>query len=185
MILSEDQKAARRKYNLRYREVNREALLEYDRRRDTTRLRSSAQQAEQRRARVARMTPEERAAYLAKGAAASRKFRAEQPEKRLLYQRRYAEKHRDRLLEKGRARRGMPTPSRPCPTVCEVCSNPPAETHPGKTLHLDHCHTSGAFRGWLCTNCNTGLGKLGDNVEGVRRALEYLERFEQGNDGKE
>ena len=41
-------------------------------------------------------------------------------------------------------------------------------------LHLDHCHTTGNFRGWLCESCNTGLGKLGDTIDGVLRALKYL-----------
>tara|TARA_R100000742_G_C4257386_1_gene75248 strand:+ start:391 stop:546 length:156 start_codon:yes stop_codon:yes gene_type:complete len=32
-----------------------------------------------------------------------------------------------------------------------------------------------AYRGWLCSNCNTGIGKLGDNIEGVQKAVDYLE----------
>lgn len=42
-------------------------------------------------------------------------------------------------------------------------------------IHVDHDHATGAIRGVLCTRCNTGLGALGDNVEGLRRALAYLE----------
>lgn len=39
---------------------------------------------------------------------------------------------------------------------------------------LDHCHETQAIRGILCSNCNTGIGKLGDNVEGLLRGEEYL-----------
>ena len=55
-------------------------------------------------------------------------------------------------------------------TPCECC---------GKTtekLHWDHCHETADHRGWICNNCNTGIGKLGDNLEGVLKALDYLGR---------
>jgi hypothetical protein len=45
----------------------------------------------------------------------------------------------------------------------------------GVAQHVDHCHDSGRIRGLLCVTCNTGLGKLGDSPERLRRALEYLE----------
>jgi hypothetical protein len=38
-------------------------------------------------------------------------------------------------------------------------------------------------RGLLCTACNLGLGKLGDNFEGLVRATAYLARFEQLKSG--
>jgi hypothetical protein len=41
-------------------------------------------------------------------------------------------------------------------------------------LMPDHCHVSGKFRGALCNNCNTGLGKFKDNVEVLQRAINYL-----------
>ena len=45
-------------------------------------------------------------------------------------------------------------------------------------LKLDHDHATLKFRGWLCDNCNTGIGRLGDNIEGLKRALAYLEKAE-------
>ena len=45
-------------------------------------------------------------------------------------------------------------------------------------LFLDHDHVSGAYRGWLCRQCNLSLGLLGDSAQGVRQALTYLERAE-------
>ena len=39
---------------------------------------------------------------------------------------------------------------------------------------IDHDHDTGEFRGWLCNNCNTGLGAMGDTIEGLERAIKYL-----------
>ena len=38
----------------------------------------------------------------------------------------------------------------------------------------DHDHSTGLTRGVLCVKCNTALGVLGDNEEGLLRALDYL-----------
>ncbi|MEV1050536.1 endonuclease VII domain-containing protein [Streptomyces sp. NPDC049887] len=52
--------------------------------------------------------------------------------------------------------------------VCVICpSAPPA--------HVDHCHETGRVRGVLCFNCNSAIGKLGDDPDTVRRAAAYLE----------
>ena len=47
--------------------------------------------------------------------------------------------------------------------------------HKNKKLEIDHIHGSVIFRGWLCRNCNTGIGALGDTLEGALRAAIYLE----------
>lgn len=59
------------------------------------------------------------------------------------------------------------------PSVCDLCGRVPAGTRP---LHVDHDHRTGRFRGWLCGDCNTSIGKLGDDVLGLSRALMYLRR---------
>jgi hypothetical protein len=41
---------------------------------------------------------------------------------------------------------------------------------------VDHDHKTGIVRGILCDRCNRGLGLLGDSVEILRSALEYLEK---------
>jgi len=43
-----------------------------------------------------------------------------------------------------------------------------------RKLNVDHNHITNKVRGLLCTQCNTGLGKLGDNIEGLTKALNYL-----------
>ena len=77
--------------------------------------------------------------------------------------------------EKSRALRrrlvGLPTPTRPCPAVCEICSRPPKS----RALNLDHDHLTDVFRGWLCGSCNTAIGLLQDSPRIVRRVLAYLE----------
>ena len=42
-------------------------------------------------------------------------------------------------------------------------------------LFLDHTHGTDAFRGWICRECNSGIGLLGDSAESLRKALAYLE----------
>lgn len=59
-------------------------------------------------------------------------------------------------------------------TPCDNC---------GKTtskLSLDHCHETGEFRGWLCQLCNNAIGMLGDDLDSLRRAVEYLEKSKLG-----
>ena len=56
----------------------------------------------------------------------------------------------------------------PKPDKCECCRQPT------KVFHCDHDHESGLFRGWLCAHCNQGIGKLGDNLQGVLLAVDYL-----------
>jgi hypothetical protein len=127
------------------------------------------------------------------------------PEKRRAYKRKWRERNREREAQMAAARRaadrayfreqdrtksaqwrarhpgkaratqwrstGLPTPTRPEPEFCEGCARLP-ET----VLRLDHDHKTGVFRGWLCHQCNTGLGMLGDTRAALLRTLAYLDR---------
>jgi hypothetical protein len=60
--------------------------------------------------------------------------------------------------------------------MCWLC-----RTKPGVVVDHDHsCCPTGyrgcgkCVRGVLCNGCNTGLGSLGDNVEGLEKAIAYL-----------
>lgn len=44
----------------------------------------------------------------------------------------------------------------------------------GVTAHVDHCHSTNAIRGLLCSNCNTGLGKFRDDAQLLLNAAGYL-----------
>ena len=59
----------------------------------------------------------------------------------------------------------------PKPDVCECCEEK-------TTLFPDHDHVTKKFRGWLCKSCNSGLGQLGDTLEGVMKAVRYLEKHD-------
>lgn len=44
----------------------------------------------------------------------------------------------------------------------------------GHGTHLDHCHTTGKLRSFLCTNCNRGLGHFQESVKFLQNAINYL-----------
>lgn len=52
---------------------------------------------------------------------------------------------------------------------CDLCSK--SEKDNNFKLCMDHCHATGDFRGWLCHQCNRGLGDLGDNPQIAGAAL--------------
>ena len=54
---------------------------------------------------------------------------------------------------------------------CAICGCPPA---PGKRLAIDHNHSTGLYRGLLCSNCNVGLGCFGDNPLFLAAAVQYV-----------
>jgi hypothetical protein len=56
---------------------------------------------------------------------------------------------------------------------CAICKTKDPMGPTGEFV-VDHCHTSGKVRGLLCNHCNTGLGKLGDTVESLEKAISYL-----------
>ncbi len=58
--------------------------------------------------------------------------------------------------------------------LCALCGNPPATEGRHTRLQVDHCHKTGRIRGLLCNSCNNALGRLGDSVEGLQRAVDYL-----------
>ena len=58
----------------------------------------------------------------------------------------------------------------PKPERCDCCHKKT------KKLESDHIHGTFIFRGWVCTECNTGIGKLGDNLEGLLQAAVFLEK---------
>lgn len=44
----------------------------------------------------------------------------------------------------------------------------------GTRTVVDHDHATNVVRGILCPGCNVGLGLLGDNLDGVLRAVRYF-----------
>lgn len=62
---------------------------------------------------------------------------------------------------------------------CEICGE--KETRKtGKSprttrLSLDHCHILNKVRGLLCHTCNVGIGNFKDNINIMKKAINYLE----------
>lgn len=66
---------------------------------------------------------------------------------------------------------------------CGICS-----THlhgVNNDTHLDHDHSTGKLRAFLCGNCNRGLGSFKDNKEFLMEAIHYLETHTDNGNQKE
>lgn len=55
---------------------------------------------------------------------------------------------------------------------CVICER--AEASLTRKLHLDHDHTTGVFRGWLCRDCNLLIAK--NDASLLRKAARYVAR---------
>jgi hypothetical protein len=171
-VMNEDErKKKRRETSARYRAKHPERIAEYSR---------SYRKRNPEAARAAQERYE--AKYPGRRAEISRRYRerhleAERKRKRDEARRRYAspewyfkyieryygpgagDHYRKRLAEQN----GM----------CAICQLVPVK---GK-LHLDHNHGSKQLRGLLCGDCNRGLGMFKENVEYLKRLIEYIEKW--------
>lgn len=59
---------------------------------------------------------------------------------------------------------------------CAICGKEESRTRKGRKLPLsvDHAHDTGVIRGLLCAKCNSGMGMFGDNIELMKKAIDYL-----------
>lgn len=62
----------------------------------------------------------------------------------------------------------------PKPDTCDCCGRNFKEY--GLIPELDHCHTKKVFNGWLCAQCNGGLGRFEDSLERLEKAVEYVRK---------
>lgn len=60
--------------------------------------------------------------------------------------------------------------------ACAICLRAP---EPGRHLAVDHEHDTGRVRGLLCRTCNSALGLFYENTDSMRRAIAYLESWNQ------
>lgn len=61
--------------------------------------------------------------------------------------------------------------------LCAICERPDPRKRSDGTdypLCVDHCHKTGKIRALLCTRCNTAIGQFSEDVEILKRAIEYL-----------
>ena len=71
----------------------------------------------------------------------------------------------------------------PVDYVCPICNRTEDEfesykkgvtTNQGLWV-LDHDHKTGKYRGHICQHCNTILARAKDDIDTLKRAIEYLE----------
>jgi hypothetical protein len=56
---------------------------------------------------------------------------------------------------------------------CPICKK---KSIGGISKHvLDHNHSNGAVRGYICESCNTGIGRFDDNIDLLFNAIEWLD----------
>ena len=99
------------------------------------------------------------------------------------WQRRYRENNRKALSDGERKRKFGITPEKYAELfksqngACAICKQPETATRLGKVkaLSVDHCHKTSVIRGLLCSDCNTGIGKLKDDPKVLQSAIQYLE----------
>lgn len=60
--------------------------------------------------------------------------------------------------------------------VCAICRKPESVAG-GKSLSVDHDHSTGKVRGLLCNYCNVGIGHFLDDINLLASAQDYLDRW--------
>lgn len=66
---------------------------------------------------------------------------------------------------RSKLRKKFPPPKK---GLCKICK---VET---EKWVLDHCHRTNTFRGYICKDCNSGIGLLKDKISVLFRSLIYL-----------
>jgi hypothetical protein len=59
---------------------------------------------------------------------------------------------------------------------CDICKKHASACR--RALAVDHNHKTGQIRSLLCDECNRGIGLLGDDVNRLKSAYEYLLRHD-------
>ena len=105
-----------------------------------------------------------------------RSWRKERPD----YQKEYRQKNAARTRERARVRNYKHTNyeegmyeklGEAQGHCCKICRGHSSD----RTLAIDHCHATNRVRGLLCSRCNLFIGSFNDDVDLMRRAIEYLQ----------
>lgn len=65
-----------------------------------------------------------------------------------------------------------------CRGLCDVCGRPPRDN---KALNLDHHHSTGKIRGFICSHCNVSIGMAGESSQLLRLLADYVDRHDIPN----
>ena len=116
------------------------------------------------------------AAQKAKQRADNSRFRAKNPD----YQKKWRASHPGRRrFESYRQRYGLTRDAFEALLAtqggrCGICRVTLVASDKG--THVDHDHATNRVRGVLCRTCNAALGMLGDSLDGLIAAVDYLKR---------
>ena len=85
----------------------------------------------------------------------------------------------NREIYKSREKAKSTASAVPTNHICPIClrKEDAVKNRGGKksgTWCCDHDHVSEKFRGWLCHDCNRGIGNLGEDIARLQRSIEYL-----------
>lgn len=57
--------------------------------------------------------------------------------------------------------------------TCPICHRKKKRNFQNDVV-LDHSHIDGSVRGWVCSSCNTSIGKFYDDPEILQRAINWI-----------
>jgi hypothetical protein len=102
------------------------------------------------------------------------KYAVEYSAKRKIERQKYyaSEIARKYKISKQEAQRLIDTEGSMC-KACGICFD---MTKPLLRRNLDHCHTTGKIRGFLCSRCNTVAGFVNDETEILEKISNYLKK---------
>jgi hypothetical protein len=187
--MNEDEKAKRAEYARQYRKTHKDTRTANERReqkrawRQANREKLAAKQRAymashpEQRKRAAEYDREHHARTRVDHAAYMREWKRKNPDRAAVIARRGLLKRKydltlaefDAMLEEQGGR-------------CAICRTDDPGAHKRRkgargVFAVDHDHITGKRRGLLCSECNSGIGKLGDSTERLEAALQYLKRF--------
>lgn len=57
--------------------------------------------------------------------------------------------------------------------LCPICQRVKVRKFANDVV-LDHSHVDGSVRGWVCSSCNTSIGKFFDDTNILQRAIDWI-----------
>jgi len=114
----------------------------------------------------------------------NRQWNARNQDKKRASIRRWVEHNRVAIRERGWRRGGMVGEElyalfldrlKKQNKACAICGKAISESSRGS--HFDHDHVTGVPRGVLCRDCNIGIGMFEDNIDVMRIAIEYINKW--------
>jgi len=67
---------------------------------------------------------------------------------------------------------------------CPICGRKREIWHKNQ-ICLDHNHETGEIRGYICGDCNASIGRIGENIETLERAILWLKKDRKKNENKQ